>query len=188
MITRRNRMNLRPMLGIAAIAILAACSSPGAPAGSPSASASITLAASPGERLGALPGVEGFAYRASSVDVPGFVEGANATLDGDAEVEIIQASVASRGDDDVSVIAFTFPGADDTQSIDYFARVIDDMEDGLQAGSERGLGGSAYLITAHGQTVVLAPFGRADSLVFLFLAGPVGPTEDLATAILDAEE
>jgi len=178
-------MNLRPMLGIVAITILVACSSPGAPASAP---ASVSLAASPGERLGALPGVEGFAYRASSVAVPGFVEGANATLDGDAEVEIIQASVASRGDDDVSIIAFTFPGADDTQSIDYFARVIDDMEDGLQAGSERGLGGSGYLITAHGQTVVLAPFGRADSVVFLFLAGPVGPTEDLATAILDAKE
>ena len=176
------------MLSIVAITILAACSSAEAPAGSPSASASITLAASPGERLGALPGVEGFAYRASSVAVPGFVQGANATLDGDAELEIIQASVASNGDDDVSVIAFTFPGADDTQSIDYFARIIDDMEDGVQAGSERGLGGSAYLITAAGQTIVLAPFGRADSLVFLFLAGPTGPTEDVATAILDAEE
>ncbi len=188
MFTRAIRTNLRPIPGIVAITILAACASTTAPSDTSSAPASIRLAASPGQRLGTLPGVDGFAYRAAGGAVPGFVEGANATLDGDAEVEIIQASVATRDDDDVSVIAFGFPGATDTESIDYFARMIDDMEDGLQAGSERGLGGSAYLITADGQTIVLAPWGRTDHLVFLFISGPKGPTEDLATAILDAAQ
>ena len=176
-----------PVLGILAITLLVACTSAGptttASVGSPAA-----VAAPPGERLGALPGVEGFAYRAESGGVPGFLAGAEATLGDDVEVSIVQATVANRGDDEVSLIAFGFPGTSDTQAVDNFARILDDMEDGFGAASERGLGGEAYVITGDGQTAVLAPLGRtANHLVFLFALGHAGATEELVTAILDAE-
>ena len=181
------RMNthLRPMLGMVAIVILAACGSPAAPTSSASP---VPLAASPGERLGALPGVEGFAYRAESAAVPGFVEGANEQLGGDVEIEIVQASIATRGDEGVSVIAFGFPGTNDAEAVDNFDQILGGMEDGIQAGSELGLGGSAYILAANGRSVVMAPFGRTDHLVFVFLAGPTGATEDLAAGILNVEQ
>jgi hypothetical protein len=187
MITRSTRIHLPPMLALAAIAVLAACTSSDAPAASASAGPSVPTAASPGEKLGAFPGVEGFGYRAEGVAVPGFLSGANQSLDGDAEVTIVQAAVASRGSDEVSLIAFGFPGTSDADAIDYFARILDDMEDGFQAGSQRGLGGGAYVMSNEGRTVVLAPWGRTEHLVFLFALGPTGTTEELAAAILGVE-
>jgi len=176
----RTRTYLWPIPWLIAAALLAACTA--------STSGSIPAAASPGEQLGALPGVEGFAYRTEAGGVPGFLEGAEETLGDDVEVEIGQAAAATRGDEEVSVIVFSFPGADDGQAVDYFARILDDMEDGFQAGSQRGLDGKAYLMTGNDQTVVLAPWGRVgDDLVFLFALGPSGTTEDLAGAILNVE-
>ena len=139
-----------------------------------------------GSGLGALPGVEGFAYREEPGIVPGFAAGAEESVAGAAELAIVQAAVASRGEDEVSVIAFGFPGAEDTQAVDHFARVIDGLEDGLQVGAERGLDGEAYILTSEGRTVVMAPWGRTDHLVFLFFAGPTEATQDLAAAILNA--
>ena len=171
------------MLAIAALTFIAAC---GAPT-EPSVPASVDPVASPGEPLGVFPGVDGFSYRVSVATVPGFVSGVEQTLGPNVEVEIGLAAVASRDDEEVSLIAFGFPGADDTQSVDYFARVLDDMEDGFQAGSQRGLGGEAYLMTADGRTTILAPFVRspAGHLVFLFALGPEGTTEELATFLLE---
>jgi hypothetical protein len=167
------------MLGIAATALLAACGSttPG--------SAAVEAVASPGEALGAFPGVEGFSYRLQT-DVGGFLLGVQDTLGDQVDVEIGQAAVATRGEDEVSLVAFGFPGTTDTQAVDFFARVLDDMEDGFQAASQRGLGGDAYLMRANGQTVVLAPWGRTEHLIFLFALGPEGTTEELAAALLDA--
>jgi hypothetical protein len=140
-----------------------------------------------GSGVGVLPGVEGFAYRQETGIVPGFVDGVDESLEGAAEVEIVDAAIASRGDDEVSVIAFGFPGAgEDTQAVDYFAQVIDTMEDGFQAGAERGLGGEAYVLTSEGRSIVMAPWGRTDYLVFLFFQGPTEATQDLAGAILSA--
>jgi hypothetical protein len=139
-----------------------------------------------GSGLGAFPGVEGFAYREEPGIVPGFVQGAEQSLEGAAELEIVQAAVASRGEEEVSMIAFGFPGTEDTQAVDYFARIIDGLEDALQAGAERGLDGEAYVLTSEGRSVVLAPWGRTDHLVFLFLNGPTEATQDLAGAILNA--
>jgi len=139
-----------------------------------------------GSGLGAFPGVEGFAYREEPGIVPGFVEGAEQSLAGAAELAIVQAAVASRGEAEVSVIAFGFPGVEDTAAVDSFARVIDGLEDALQAGAERGLDGEAYVLTSEGRSVVMAPWGRTEHLVFLFLAGPTEATQDLAAAILNA--
>lgn len=139
-----------------------------------------------GSGLGAFPGVEGFAYREEPGIVPGFVEGAEESLAGAAELAIVQAAVASRGEDEVSIIAFGFPGSEDTQAVDHFARIIDGLEDALQAGAERGLDGEAYVMTSEGRTVVMAPWGRTDHLVFLFFAGPTEATQDLSAAILNA--
>lgn len=183
MITRRH---LLPVLGILLITLLAACTVAG-PTTTASAGEPVAVAAPPGERLGALPGVEGFAYRAESGAVPGFLAGAAETLGEDAEVGIVQATVARRGDDEVSLIAFSFPGATDAEAVDFFARIIDDMEDGFGAASERGLDGDAYVMKGDGQTAVLAPWGRTNgSLVFLFALGHPGVTDELVTAILDA--
>ena len=176
-----------PVLGILALTLLAACTSVG-PETTASVGSPVAVAAPPGEPLGSLPGVEGFAYRAHSGGVPGFLAGAEETLGAHVEVSIVQATVANRGNDEVSLIAFGFPGASDTQAVDSFARILDDMEDGFGAGSERGLGGEAYVLKGDGQTAVLAPWGRtADHLVFLFALGHPGATEELVTAILDAE-
>lgn len=185
MTQRATRLSLPATLGVVALTILAACSSTTAPSVAPS----VEPNAPPGEALGAFPGVEGFAYRLETGTVPGFVQGVRETLGDEVEVEIGQAAIATRDDEEVSVIAFAFPGTDDTQGIDYFARVLDDMEDGFGAGSQRGLGGDAFLMTANGRTTVLAPWGRAADghLIFLFAFGPAGTTEELATGILDAE-
>ena len=168
------------MLGVAAIAVLGACGST-----SPSGAASVEAVASPGEALGAFPGVEGFSYRLET-DVGGFLLGVQDTLGDQVDVEIGQAVVATRGEEQVSLIAFGFPGTSDTQAVDFFARVLDDMEDGFQAASQRGLGGDAYLMRIEGQTLVLAPWGRTEHLIFLFALGPEGTTEELAAALLDA--
>ena len=169
-------------LAIAAVIALAACSS----TTQPSARASAIPPSSPGEALGAFPGVEGWSYRVEPGTVPGFLRGVEETLGEQVDTEIGLAAVATRGEDEVSLIAFGFPGADDTQSVDYFARVVDAMEGGLQAGSQRGLGGDAYLMTAEGRTTVLAPFVRspAGHLVFLFAFGAQGPPQEVAGAIL----
>jgi hypothetical protein len=169
--------------------LLVACG----PAASPSADpgpATGAPAATPGPvgaRIGVLPGVEGFAYREQPGIIPGFVAGARESLDGAAEVQIVQAAVASRDDEEVAVIAFAFPGATDTQAVDYMARILDGMEDGFQAGAERGLDGEAYVIAFDGQSVVVAPWGHiGNDLVFLFFNGRTEATQELAAAILNA--
>ena len=174
------RFRLPAGLGLAAIAVLVACGS-----ATPSGGASLDAVASPGQALGAFPGVEGFSYRLDT-DVGGFLLGVQDTLGDQVDVEIGQAVVATRGEEEVSLIAFGFPGTTDTQAVDFFARVLDDMEDGFQAASQRGLGGEAYLMRAEGQTVVLAPWGRTEHLIFLFALGPEGATEQIAGALLDA--
>jgi hypothetical protein len=185
MITRTARIHLTPFLAV--VALLAACTA-ASPTGTGSAGSPVPVAAGPGEALGALPGVEGVSYRAEDGAVPGFLAGANESLDGVAEVSIIQAAEATRDSDEVSLIAFGFPGATDTAAVDYFARVLDGMEDGFGAGSQRSLGGGAYVMTKDGQSVVLAPWGRSgEELVFLFALGPSGITEQLAAAILGVE-
>jgi hypothetical protein len=172
-------------LALAAVTLLAACGTPATSA----VPASSIPPSSPGEALGVFPGIEGWSYRVEPGTVPGFLRGVQETLGDQVDTEIGLAAVASRGDDEVSLIAFGFPGADDTQSVDFFARVLDDMEDGFQAGSQRGLGGDAYLMTAEGRTTIMAPFVRspAGHLVFLFAFGPQGPTEELTGAILAAD-
>jgi hypothetical protein len=178
-------LRLPAFLALAAVTLLAACG------GSSTSAVPVPSIppASPGEALGVFPGVEGWSYRVELGTVPGFLRGVEETLGQEIDTEIGLAAVASRGDDEVSLIAFGFPGADDTQSVDYFARVLDDMEDGFQAGSQRGLGGDAYLMTADGRTTIMAPFVRSPDghLVFLFAFGPQGPTEELAGAILAAD-
>jgi len=186
MITAAARTHLTPILAIATVVFLAACTS--ATTTTASAGSAVPVAAGPGEALGNLPGVEGVSYRAEDGGVPGFLAGANETLDGDAEVRIVQAAVATRGSDEVSLIAFAFPGATDSAAVGFFGRVLDGMEDGFGAGSQRGLGGGAYVMTGDGQSVVMGPWGRSsDELVFLFALGPSGITEQLAAAILGLE-
>lgn len=182
MTTRTNRFLLPAMLGIVAVSILTACG-----ASVPSTAASVRAAASPGEALGAFPGVEGFAYRLENGAIPGFLAGVQETLGDQVDLQIGQAAIATRGEEEVSLIAFSFPGTDDTQAVDFFARVLDDMEDGFQAGAQRGLGGDGYVMTANGLTTTLAPMGRTTdgALIFLFALGPAGTTEELATGILD---
>jgi len=177
---------LRVVVCAAVLAMLAACSSTATPSASPSVAPSLIPFASPGDPLGALPGVEGFGYRLDLDSIPGFVGNARESVDGGIEIRVIQSAIATRGDDAVSVIAFGFPGATDTEAVDAFAQVLDAMEDGFGAGSQRGLGGAGYVMTADGRTVALAPWGRLDYLVFLFAQGPTGATEDVVTGILDA--
>jgi hypothetical protein len=140
-----------------------------------------------GSGLGALPGVDGFAYRDEPGIVPAFVAGAEESLQGAAEVRIVQAALASRGDDEVAVIGFGFPGVSDSQAVDYMARVLDGMEDGFQAPAQRGLDGEGYVMTFDGQTVVVAPWGHTEDgeLIFLFFSGPTEATQQLAAAILN---
>jgi hypothetical protein len=186
MITPAPRTHGAPILALAIVPLLAACTS--VTTTTTSAGPAVPVAAGPGERFGALPGVEGFSYRAEDGAVPGFLAGANETLDGDAEVRIVQAAVATRGSDEVSLIAFSFPGATDAAAVGYFGRVLDGMEDGFGAGSQRGLGGGAYVMTGGGQSVVLGPWGRSSNeLVFLFALGPSDISEQLAAAILGVE-
>jgi len=188
MFTNSLRNRLRPVLALAAVAILAACGSIAAPsdaAGVPS----LLTHVSPGEAFGSFPGVEGFAYTAAAAPgVQRFVDAANTSLGEDGEVEVVNAALATRGEDEVLAVAFGVPGTTDEQAVDAFARILDGMEDGFQAGSQRGLGGSAYVMSAAGESVVLGPWGRTeDFLVFLFAVGPTGTTEDLAGAILSTE-
>jgi hypothetical protein len=178
------RRLLRPMLGALTVAVVAACSSTASP--TPSPAPSLVPVASPGQALGALPGVEGYQYTLDLDSIPGFVSNTRESIGEEVEVEIIQSAMASHESGDVSVIAFGFPGASDEQAVDYFGRVLDKMEDGFGAGSQRGLEDRAYLMRADGRTVVLAPWGRLDYLVFLFAVGPTETTEDLVTGILDA--
>ena len=140
-----------------------------------------------GAGLGLRPGVEGFSYRQEAAIVPGFLDGAKESLGDDVEVAISQAAIASRGDDQVSVIAFGFPGAvDDVHAVDDMAKIVDGMEDGFQAPAERGLDGEAYVLTREGRSIVVAPWGHTDHLVFLFFEGPTDATSDIASAILNA--
>lgn len=176
---------LRPLLGVLVVAVLSACSATASP--TPTPLPSLVPLASPGEALGALPGVEGYQYRLDLDSIAGFVANTRESIGEEGvEVQIIQSALASHEDGDVSVIAFGFPGATDEQAVDYFARVLDKMEDGFGAGSQRGLQDRAYLMREGGRTVVLAPWGRLDYLVFLFAVGPTETTEDLVTGILDA--
>jgi hypothetical protein len=156
----------------------------------PGTGASGVPAATPGPvgaRLGVLPGVEGFAYRDQPGIVPAFVAGAEESLQGAAEIRILQAAIASRDDEEVAIIAFGFPGADDAQAVDYMARILDGMEDGFQAAAERGLDGEAYVMTFDGQSVVVAPWAHTEDgeLIFLFFSGPTEATQQLAATILN---
>src|SRR5918999_1666622 len=82
--------------------VLVACDSAANPSEEAVGSLAPALTPGPvGSGLGALPGVEGFAYRDQPAIVPGFVAGAEESLAGAAEVEIMQAAVASRGGDEV---------------------------------------------------------------------------------------
>jgi hypothetical protein len=142
-----------------------------------------------GEGLGALPGVQGFAYREQPALVPGFAQRVTASLGGTTEAQIVEAAVASRGEDEVAVIAFGFPGTTDAQAVDDMARVLDNMEQGFQAPAERGLDGEGYVMNFDGQMVVMAPWGHIDDqLVFLFFHGPTEATQDLSAAILNATD
>lgn len=172
------------LLGLVAIA-MAACGATTSSADRTPA-ASVDLAPrSPGEALGAFPGVEGFAYApAGGAAVADFARNADESLEGSAEVRIVDAATAERDGDQVLLIGFTFPGLGDEAAVDAFARVIDRMEDGFGAASERGLGGAAYVLTNEGRSVVMGPWGRTEGLVFLFAVGPTEATTDLAGAIL----
>lgn len=181
---RSLRVLPRPLLGLMAIAVLSACSAAASPTATPLPS--LVPLASPGDPLGALPGVEGYGYRLDLNSIPAFVANTRESIGEEVEVQIIQSAIASHETGDVSVIAFGFPGVSDEQAVDYFARVLDKMEDGFGAGSQRGLEDRAYLMRAGGRTVVLAPWGRLDYLVFLFAVGPTETTEDVVTGILDA--
>ena len=182
--SNRSRFLVRPTLGLLTVATLAACSATASP--TPTQIPSLVPVASPGEALGALPGVDGYQYTLDLNSIPGFLANTRESIGEEVEVQIIQSAIASSETGDVSVIAFGFPGATDEQAVDYFARVLDKMEDGFGAGSQRGLDDRAYLMSRDGRTVVLAPWGRLDYLVFLFAVGPTETTEDVVTGILDA--
>jgi hypothetical protein len=171
-----------------AIALVACGASPTPSDAGPTASRGPALTpGAVGEPFGALPGVEGFAYRDEPGIVPGFVAGAEESLAGAAELRILQAAVASRDQEEVAIIAFGFPGAPDAQAVDYMARILDGMEDGLQAAAQRGLDGEAYVMTFEGQSVVVAPWAHTQDgqLIFLFFRGPTQATQELAAAILN---
>jgi hypothetical protein len=189
MTTTTARSSRHPLALLALAVVLAACGTSPSPSQSapPTIPPSLLAVASPGEPLGALPAVEGVAYRTELNGIAGFVGNSKESIGEDVEIEIVQSVVATRGDDAVSIIAFGFPGATDTEAVDYFARIIDKMEDGFGAGSQRGLDGRAYVMTADDRSVVLAPWGRLEYLVFLFAVGPADVTEGVVTGILDAE-
>ena len=182
--SNRSHLLLRPMLGLMTLAVLAACSATASPAATQIPS--LVPVASPGEALGALPGVDGYQYTLDLNSIPGFLANTRESIGDEVEVQIIQSAIAASEGGEVSVIAFGFPGVTDEQAVDYFARVLDKMEDGFGAGSERGLDDRAYLMRRDGRTVVLAPWGRLDYLVFLFAVGPTDTTEEVVTGILDA--
>ena len=179
----------RVVLAVLAVTLVACGNTTGS---SDSASGSNAAEATPGQvgaELGALPGVEGFAYREQPALVPGFAERVSASLGGTTEAQIVEAAVASRDQDEVAVIAFGFPGTTDAQAVDDMARVLDNMEQGFQAPAERGLDGEGYVMNFNGQMVVMAPWGHiGDQLVFLFFHGPTEATQDLSAAILNATD
>lgn len=181
---RSPRFALRFLLGVMTVATVSACSTTASP--TPTAVPSLVPLASPGEALGALPGVEDYQYRLDLNSIPAFLANTRQSIGDEVEVQIIQSAIASHENGDVSVIAFGFPGATDEEAVDYFARILDKMEDGFGAASQRGLEDRAYLMRDGGRTVVLAPWGRLDYLVFLFAVGPTETTEDIITGILDA--
>ncbi|HSJ00782.1 MAG TPA: hypothetical protein VLA59_10410 [Patescibacteria group bacterium] len=184
MALRLPRFLVRPLLGAMTVAILAACSATASPSATPFPS--LVPVASPGEALGALPGVEGYQYILDLDSIPAFLGNTRESIGGEVEIQIIQSAIAAHETGDVSVVAFGFPDATDEQAVDYFGRVLDKMEDGFGAGSQRGLEDRAYLMRRDGRTVVLAPWGRLDYLVFLLAVGPTETTEDLVIGILDA--
>jgi hypothetical protein len=179
----------RALPAILAVALAACGSTPGStdvPSGTNGADATPGPV---GGGLGALPGVEGFAYREQPALVPGFAERVDASLGGTTEANIVEAAIAARDEDEVAVIAFGFPGTTDAQAVDDMARVLDNMEQGFQAPAERGLDGEGYVMNFNGQMVVMAPWGHIDDeLVFLFFHGPTEATQDLAAAILNATD
>jgi hypothetical protein len=183
------RVAARGVPALLAIALVACGTTSGS---SESATGSNAAAATPGPvggELGALPGVQGFAYREQPALVPGFAERVTASLGGTTQAQVFEAAVASRGEDEVAVIAFGFPGATDAQAVDDMARVLDNMEQGFQAPAERGLDGEGYVMNFNGQMVVMAPWGHIDDqLVFLFFHGPTEATQDLSAAILNATD
>lgn len=181
---RSPRFALRFLLGVMTVATLSACSTTASP--TPTAVPSLVPLASPGEALGAFPGVEDYQYRLDLNSIPAFLANTRESIGDEVEVQIIQSAIASHENGDVSVIAFGFPGATDEQAVDYFARILDKMEDGFGAASQRGLRDRAYLMRRDGRTVVLAPWGRIEDLVFLFAVGPTETTEDVVTGILEA--
>lgn len=181
-----SRCLLRPILGVMAVAILAACSATASPTPTPTPLPSLVAVASPGEALGALPGVEGYRYVLDLDSIPAFLANTRESIGEEVEVQIIQSAIASSETGDVSLMAFGFPGATDEQAVDYFGTILDKMEDGFGAASQRGLDERAYLMRRDGRTVVLAPWGRLDYLVFLLAVGPTETTEDVVTGILDA--
>lgn len=185
MTIRFPRRLVRALAGALAVATLAACSATATPTATPLPS--LVPFASPGEPLGALPAIEGVGYRLDLDSIPAFVRNARESLEDGVEIQIIQSAIASHEAGDVSVIAFGFPGATDEQAVDHFARILDKMEDGFGAASEPALDGRAYAMTADGRTVMLAPWGRLDYLVFLFAVGPTEATESVVTSILDTE-
>jgi hypothetical protein len=166
--------------------VLAACGATPSQSAPPTVPPSLLAIGSPGEALGALPAVDGVAYRTELDGIAGFVTNSKESIGQDVEIEIVQSVVATHEDGGVPIIAFGFPGATDEDAVDYFGRIIDKMEDGFGAGSQRGLGGRGYVMTDGDRSVVLAPYGRLDYLVFLFAHGPAGVTEDVVTGILDA--
>jgi hypothetical protein len=183
---RSSRLLLAPL---ALAVVLAACGTSPTPTQSapPTIPPSLLAIGSPGEPLGALPAVDGVAYRTELNGIAGFVGNSKESIGEDVEIEIVQSVIATRDEDAVQIIAFGFPGASDEQAVDYFGRIIDKMEDGFGAGSRRGLDGRGYVMTANDRSVALAPWGRLDYLVFLFATGPADLTEGVMTGILDAE-
>ena len=178
---RSNRHATVVTLTFAVALLLAACDSTVTPSPSPTAAAGTAV----------LPDVEGFSYRPAGTAAAVFVDSATATLDGVAEIEIVQAAVATRDAEEVLTIAFRFPGASDTESVDYMARILDGLEDGFQAGSERTTDGDAFVIRTEEQTLIMAPWGRlagAPELVFLFALGPHEATEEVANGVLNPAE
>lgn len=176
---------LRLVLAVAMLAtVTAGCGSAGS--SSPAATGGPVAGDTPTAELGVLPAVEGFTYVSGLRAVPGFVRGVEDSVGEEAGVEIVEAGLATRGADEVLVIAFGFPGTTDEATIDNMGRILDGMEDSLQAPAMPGLEGAGYAIDAEGQSVIMAPFARAPYLVLLFVNGPREATHDLARGILGA--
>ena len=183
------RIAARGVPALLAIALVACGTTSGSSASATGSNAAAATPGPVGTGLGALPGVQGFAYREQPALVPGFAERVTASLGGSTEAQVFEAAVASRGEDEVAVIAFGFPGTTDAQAVDDMARVLDNMEQGFQAPAERGLDGEGYVMNFNGQMVVMAPWGHIDDqLVFLFFHGPTEATQDLSAAILNATD